>query len=105
MVAPNRIYNPVPPQNLPPEQLSRYLFEELYRIGTAFQQLGINLQFDTLHVQPARPRDGLLAYADGTDWDPGFGEGLYVYSNGAWVFLGGAGTAPDNLDAFMLMGG
>lgn len=30
------------------------------------------------------PAEGMVAYADGSSWDPGDGEGLYVYKNAAW---------------------
>jgi len=35
-------------------------------------------------------RDGLLAYADGTNWDPGSGKGLYRYDGDttSWVKIG-----------------
>lgn len=45
------------------------------------------IQFKVLHVEPARPREGLVVYADGTDWDPGSGKGLYQYDGSAWVAL------------------
>ena len=41
-----------------------------------------------LHVEPARPQEGLIVRADGTDWDPGSGAGFYGYNGGAWTFLG-----------------
>lgn len=44
--------------------------------------------FVTLHAEPKRLREGLTVLADGTDWDPGSGAGLYIYRSGAWVFLG-----------------
>ena len=33
---------------------------------------------------------GMLVCVDGTDWDPGSGEGVYRRdkANAAWVFLG-----------------
>lgn len=40
---------------------------------------------------PAEYRyDGFLAYADGTNWDPGSGKGFYRYEigGGTWVFIG-----------------
>jgi hypothetical protein len=39
---------------------------------------------------PDDPSEGLLAYADGTNWDPaGTGvAGIYNYIGGAWVFSG-----------------
>lgn len=37
---------------------------------------------------PPNPADGLIAYADGTSWNPGAtGEGVYAYVNGAWTKL------------------
>lgn len=46
-------------------------------------------QYDILHTPPEKPRHGLVVYADGTDWNPGSGEGLYRFSSAAtWVFLG-----------------
>lgn len=41
----------------------------------------------TLGVEPPRPRDGMIVYADGTEWNPGAGEGFYGYQAGAWVKL------------------
>lgn len=39
-------------------------------------------------VEPPKPRDGLVAFADGTEWDPGSGRGFYGYYSSAWVKLG-----------------
>lgn len=40
-----------------------------------------------LGVEPQRPRSGMIAYADGTQWNPGSGLGFYGYENGVWVKL------------------
>ena len=45
------------------------------------------VQFAVLHAEPDRPREGKVVYADGTDWNPGSGKGLYVYDGSAWVAL------------------
>lgn len=37
-----------------------------------------------LHVEPDKKRDGTMVGADGTDWNPGSGEGVYVYYNAVW---------------------
>jgi hypothetical protein len=37
---------------------------------------------------PTSPSDGMVAYADGTGWDPGGGEGIYAYYNSTWNKLG-----------------
>lgn len=35
---------------------------------------------------PSRPREGMIAYADGTKWNPGAGAGMYYYSSaGTWL--------------------
>ena len=35
-------------------------------------------------VAPIKPFDGMKRYADGTEWNPGSGEGEYIYYAGAW---------------------
>lgn len=40
-----------------------------------------------LYAEPAKLYEGLFAFADGTDWDPGSGRGLYQYVSGAWQKL------------------
>ena len=40
------------------------------------------------HVEPEKVRDGMIFFADGTDWDPGSGQGIYTYYAGAWHKLG-----------------
>ena len=57
---------------------------EFQRVSEAFR---IVHQFDVLHVEPSKPRQGLLVFADGTDWDPGSGEGLYEYLSTGWSKL------------------
>lgn len=45
---------------------------------------------DMSYVLPAKPRNGDLLYADGTQCDPGAGPGMYYYSGpmAAWQKLG-----------------
>ena len=45
------------------------------------------LQVDVLTDAPLSPVNGMLAYADGTNWNPGSGAGFYGYQSGAWVKL------------------
>ena len=46
------------------------------------------IQLRKTTVAPIKPRDGLVAYADGTSWNPGSGEGFYGYYAGSWKKLG-----------------
>jgi hypothetical protein len=55
-----------------------------YELKLIEQAFGQPIRLPTLAAEPNRPRDGLVAYADGTAWDPGAGEGLYTYFAGAW---------------------
>jgi len=47
-------------------------------------------KFLQLIRQDAEPTtaEGAIAYADGTTWNPGSGEGIYAYYAGAWHYLG-----------------
>ncbi len=38
-------------------------------------------------AEPPHTR-GILAYANGTDWDPGSGEGYYRWTGQAWKLVG-----------------
>lgn len=67
-------------------QLSQWAQRELNQLS---QQLtnSDTAQYNVQYVAPDRPRDGMTVFADGTRWNPGFGRGLYVYSNGNWFKL------------------
>jgi hypothetical protein len=80
------MYTPlVPGINTDPLQ---YAHTELQRIGDALQLMQTDhVTFRVLHNAPVRPREGAVMFADGTDWNPGGGRGLYQYSSGAWVKL------------------
>lgn len=79
----------VSPAPLPqdPAQLPMFLEGELARIWTAVSVLAAGHMAKT-HVAPEKPRDGDIRYADGTDWDPGTGEGAYIYYNATWNKMG-----------------
>lgn len=69
--------------------LAQWVEDELERFAT--DQLE-NIQAVDLrpsYNQPTRPREAMIAYADGTKWDPGFGAGPYWRSSaGLWVPFG-----------------
>lgn len=39
-------------------------------------------------AEPEKLYNGLLVYADGSNWNPGGGEGIYAYYAGQWNRLG-----------------
>jgi len=73
-----------PPRQVSPE-VQQYLDQELRRIADAINRDVLFLP--TLTAEPASPADGMIAYADGTVWNPGSGEGFYGYEGSAWVKL------------------
>jgi len=74
-------FNP-PPQDA--TKLPEFLTFELQRIQEALAGYQEYLALGVTNVLPDRPRDGYLYYADGTNWNPGSGEGIYAYYNSAW---------------------
>lgn len=81
------IFNPADPP-ADPQQLQRYL-REYNSLLSATIDLLARKNFPPTHVEPTKPRDGDPAHADGTNWNPGSGKGLYLYkaSTATWVFV------------------
>ena len=71
--------------------ISAWVIEAFAAQGRALQEFE-NVKLTTLNTEPIRPRDGMLAFADGVNWNPGSGVGTYEYKSG-WVplFSGGGG--------------
>ena len=80
------VYAPgIPPND--PAQLPLFLTQELTKLQAAIQALAAG-HLDQSNVAPGKPRDGDLRYADGSNWNPGSGEGFYGYYGGSWHLLG-----------------
>jgi hypothetical protein len=60
-------------------------------VAEEIRELAILLVKEPQHVAPVRLFDGLIEFADGTDWDPGRGRGLYIWTEepapGEWNYL------------------
>lgn len=69
------------------EDLVAYIQRQLQNIQDSFQ-LGYAQHVHFLHAPPERLREGFIAGADGTNWNPGAGQGVYCYYAGAWNKLG-----------------
>lgn len=72
------------PGNFSGQGIERYLQEELQKISDAVMLLADN-PIQIRDVAPTRPRNGLY-YADGTNWNPGSGKGVYRYDEGAGTY-------------------
>jgi len=76
----------IPPSNT--EELQQYLSDEFKKIEIAIQNIETDsICLTQLNVAPEKPRDGYVYYADGTNWNPGSGAGLYEYIGGAYAKL------------------
>lgn len=77
-----------------PESFKEYqlwVTEELRHIADAVSELETDLVLlKEWNAEPDKLYNGLVAYADGTNWNPGNGRGAYIYANGSWMFLGGS---------------
>lgn len=82
-----------------PKLLSEYLRRQLERIAASFKMVS-GVQLDELHAAPAKPRTGMIVLADGTNWNPGTGQGVYAYYANAWNKLQTA-IGADDVTVFM----
>lgn len=79
------MYQPTrPPEDTP---LTRWLQGELTRIAQELQSDTPALRLTALHAAPSRIYEDMLVRADGTDWNPGAGAGLYARVAGVWTKL------------------
>jgi len=80
--------------------LEHYLQDQLQRISEVLQPV-VDGEIQQRHVVPDRPRSGIY-FADGTDWDPGSGYGLYIYDEVGEKFdyVGGSGGGATAVDSF-----
>ena len=67
--------------------LADWIQRELTAIELAFVDFDF-IQLKETNVAPVKPRTGMIALADGTNWNPGSGAGFYGYYGGAWSKLG-----------------
>lgn len=67
--------------------LQEYVVRELERIAVALGG-ALASELQELHAEPTKLREFMIAAADGTDWNPGSGQGVYAYYAGTWHKLG-----------------
>jgi len=77
------------PGNVPtnPAQLADFVRTELDKIAAALDSPNESMALTTLYAAPNKYRDGTIVKAS-SPWDPGSGNGVYCYRDGAWRFLG-----------------
>lgn len=91
-------YKPSFSQSLTLDGLKRWISSELVRISNALVTSSQKTKLEIATAEPAKPQTGEVVLADGTDWNPSNGRGLYYYDAG-WqqVGSGGSGTEVNDL--------
>lgn len=74
------------PPTKDPTAIIHWLTGELNNLAQVLNRYD-RLQFIPLTVAPPKPSEGLVVFADGVEWDPGSGAGLYQYVGGSWIAL------------------
>ncbi len=67
------------------EGIKRYIQDELQRIETSVRSLS-QAAIQVTEDPPEQPVKGMVRYAV-SPWNPGSGDGLYIYNGTAWVLV------------------
>lgn len=67
------------------EGIKRYIQDELQRIESSVRSLS-QAAIQVTEDQPEQPVKGMVRYAV-SPWNPGSGDGLYIYNGTAWVLV------------------
>jgi hypothetical protein len=62
--------------------LSKWTEDEFAQVAKSWTSIDAE---NVLYTPPPKPRRGTIVYADGTHWNPGYGEGPYYYNGSAWL--------------------
>ena len=76
------------PNIVPDEYDPVFFVEELERISAMLQTFEVPWIILTPQgTEPEKRFEGMVANADGTNWNPGGGAGLYQYLSSTWTKL------------------
>lgn len=75
-----------PPRN--GEDASTYAYDQFASVEKAFAEPAEMYFLAELNREPSKLRAGMIVLADGVNWNPGAGQGVYCYYGSAWNKLG-----------------
>lgn len=79
------MYEPTAIPSDAPPSLRAWLAAQLRQVADVLAAPEVvTMRFTPLAAEPARYAEGYLVFANGTDWNPGSGAGLYERRGGAW---------------------
>ncbi|MBF0212383.1 MAG: hypothetical protein HQM00_02325 [Magnetococcales bacterium] len=61
-----------------------WVYQQLAMVATRMREGSDTLQLTVLHRPPAKFAEGTVVFADGADWNPGSGRGMYCYEDNTW---------------------
>jgi hypothetical protein len=78
------------PRKLPAEYDARAVEQVIQDIYNAINSGFMSVRYQVRREEPDKVYAHMTVIADGTNWDPGSGSGMYRRngSNTAWVFIG-----------------
>lgn len=80
-------YSPSSSSATTASDLRNWISNELVRVANAFTTESQTTTLPVLTAAPAKPQIGQIVFADGTNWNPSSGRGLYYYDTGGWVHI------------------
>lgn len=66
--------------------LIRFMYQEILNISAVIND-NLEVLREEQHVDFLKKRTGLVKFFDGTNFNPGAGRGLYIWSNNRWEKL------------------
>lgn len=82
------MYEPTTIPDDAPPGLRAWLARQLREVASTLARPTVHgVRFALLAAEPSRFQNGDVVYADGTNWNPGSGAGVYARVSGAWVKL------------------
>jgi len=78
-------YSPLPSSATTVSDLRDWANREVQRISTALIS-NAQITIPVLTAEPSKPQVGQVVIADGTNWNPGSGRGLYYYDS-VWIHI------------------
>lgn len=76
---------PYVPEQIPHDAGNPVLLDALRReFSKIMDAFRASMDMEVQHAPPQKLYEGMLRYADGTDWNPGAGKGLYCYDGTTW---------------------
>ena len=74
------------PAELTPDSVAKWVEENFLTLARAMAEQS-EVELRPIYAPPSNPREGMIVYADGTEWNPGSGKGVYVFTGAAWSKL------------------